>query len=394
MNVGYCTNIHSGASLNDILNNLQQFTLPVKQAVSPDSPMGIGLWFSASAVKEALEDGKHQQLKSWLDEHQLVAHTFNAFPYDDFHQPVVKKQVYKPNWTTTERAEYTNDVAQLMCHLLPSGFTGTISTLPLGWPGEHGPTPSDSQAAQKNILASVAQLRQLHEKTGVQLRLCIEPEPGCLLQQSGQVCSFMNMYLFSEHAGGDANRPYLGVCHDVCHASVVFELQEAALDRYQADGIQIGKVQISSALQCLFTATLEDNQLLLDELREFAEERYLHQTNIRGEVPPIHSFDDLWMAIQVQQSDHYPGLCRTHYHVPINLATVGNLDTTQYDIGRCLNWFVKNNYATQFEVETYAWEVSPQSIKGGSLVDSIVGELTWLANNFPTLNELNQVQTG
>ena len=66
----------------------------------------------------------------------------------------------------------------------------------------------------------------------------------------------------------------------------------------------------------------------------------------------------------------------------------------RYDIGRCLNWFVKNNYATQFEVETYAWEVSPQSIKGGSLVDSIVGELTWLANNFPTLNELNQVQTG
>ena len=44
---GYCTNVHAGPDLARTRANLERHTLEVKRLVSPDRPMGVGLWLAA-----------------------------------------------------------------------------------------------------------------------------------------------------------------------------------------------------------------------------------------------------------------------------------------------------------------------------------------------------------
>ena len=384
MNVGYCTNIHSGASFAQALHNLQHFAVPVKQRCSPDQSMGIGLWFSRAAVTEALEDGNWQRLRELLDEHQLVAHTFNAFPFSDFHQPVVKHRVYQPDWTTPDRLNYTLDVARLQSKLLPSGSTGTISTLPLGWASSS--QDSFFSRCATTLSRCAGQMLWLAEETDVRIRLCLEPEPGCALQTSDQVVQLFQEYLLADPDSRVVNRSVLAVCHDVCHAAVMFESQQDVLSRYQEAGIDVGKVQISCAPE-LRRASGESG----NPFEPFVEPRYLHQTTIRCRNE-TRFFEDLPQAIESGRQPPGDAIWRTHFHVPVMLQQIGQeLRTTRETIGECLSWFIDANCPGHFEVETYAWEVAPQAIQGGTMIDSICSELTWVQSEFPRLADLNRL---
>ncbi len=396
MNVGYCTNIHSGATFEQALENLKEYAVPVKQAVSPGQPMGIGLWFSWQAVDQALADGKWQRLREFLNQQQLVPHTFNAFPFSDFHQAVVKHQVYQPDWTDPRRLEYTLAVARLQSRLLPTGAQGTISTLPLGWAGKKSwgatevPLPTwddqaDRQSAEQ-LLRCAEKLGEISETSDVAIQLCLEPEPGCVLQTSEQLTQFFSKYLLDDPVMN--SRPYLplGVCHDICHAAVMFESQIAALNRYREAGIPIGKVQISSALEL---RVADARPQAWDSLRSFVEPRYLHQTSIQN-TGETRFFEDLSAALSQRRQPPNTDTWRVHFHVPVMLEMIRQVRTTQSDIMDCLNWFAGQELSSQFEVETYAWEVSPESIRDRSLSRSLVSELQWLYDQFPWLAGRNR----
>ena len=42
--IGYCTNVHAGATLAQTKANIENYAAKVKQIVSPNEPMGIGWW--------------------------------------------------------------------------------------------------------------------------------------------------------------------------------------------------------------------------------------------------------------------------------------------------------------------------------------------------------------
>src|SRR4051794_8818385 len=88
--VGYCTNVHAGAGLDQTRANLERYALAVKRLASPDRPMGVGLWLSAPAARQLLEERRVGEFAAWLREVGLVPFTLNGFPFGDFHQPVVK----------------------------------------------------------------------------------------------------------------------------------------------------------------------------------------------------------------------------------------------------------------------------------------------------------------
>ena len=92
--IGYCTNVHAGTDLSQVQQNLQEYTLAVKQRVRPEGPMGIGLWLSHAACRDLLATGELSPFADWLAESELLPFTFNGFPYSNFHQPVVKHDVY------------------------------------------------------------------------------------------------------------------------------------------------------------------------------------------------------------------------------------------------------------------------------------------------------------
>ena len=390
--VGYCTNVHPGVTLGQIKQNLDRESLEVKWRVSPDQPMGIGLWLSSTATEELMDRDTRFQFRDWLLQRELVPYTVNAFPAGDFHQAVVKHDVYQPTWAEHSRMDYTNRVATILTDLLPRGTRGTISTLPLGWPtataqGSDSTTSQEFlQACSRHLMQTVNVLADLEETQDIHLRLCIEPEPGCILDTCDDVVHYFDRYLFrsdlSQTARERAGR-HLGVCHDICHSAVMFEPQAVALDRYAQADIPVGKVQVSSAIEVNFDSMDESATAdALAQLATFAEPRYLHQTSILAN-DGVEYFSDLPLALDSIGTEKPAGTWRVHFHVPIHEPSFGLIHSTQAQILECAAWFkAAQQTSVHFEVETYAWNVLPESLQPERLTDGIASEINWFLSQF------------
>ncbi len=386
--IGYCTNVHAGATLEQTKANLQKYALPVKRIVSPDEPMGIGLWFSRQCVNELFNQGAKglPKLGPWLEDHGLIPFTFNGFPYSDFHQPVVKHRVYEPDWSTTDRFGYTHALAAILTEISPDFSHRSISTLPLGWP-KGSSWKVDVDATVANLLGLTKELRRIADTTGVFIHVDLEPEPGCLLQRSSDVVKFFQDHLLP---GGDQiDLPaevvcsHIRVCHDICHAAVMFEPQAEAINRYREAGIRIGKVQVSSAIRIPFDVMSKPERVdALHQVQSFAEDRYLHQTMIQLPDGEMKFYEDLPLAIASIENDHPIGEWRIHFHMPIFLDRFGLIETTQDQIGRCLHVIKEEDGIHHFEVETYAWDVLPEKLRTDDLVQGIAREIQWLNDLF------------
>ncbi|MCL4204499.1 MAG: metabolite traffic protein EboE [Pirellulaceae bacterium] len=379
LQLGYCTNVHAGADLLATRANLEKYALAVKRQVNPNCPMGVGLWLSAEAVGELLEQELIETFSEWLDEVGLEPFTLNGFPYGDFHRDVVKHEVYQPDWTNPDRLRYTDRLIEIHDRLLAPGAEGSISTLPLAW--NHPPLDSQKLGMCAANLRLVAhRLERLEQDRGRLIYLCLEPEPGCALQRSTDVVQFFQDHLL---VAGDEDRlrRYIRVCHDVCHAAVMFEDQSEVLQRYRAAGILVGKVQVSSAIVLRLSDIAPDARAAaIEQLSGFTEDRYLHQTMVqRSESEAPEFYEDLPLALDKQrQSAASGGQWRVHYHVPIYLDRFGALETSQADIVRCLAAVRHDCSVKHFEVETYGWELLPRNLQRTGLADGIAEEIHWL----------------
>ncbi|MEM9914395.1 MAG: metabolite traffic protein EboE [Planctomycetota bacterium] len=390
--LGYCTNVHAGATFAEVKANLERYALPVKERVSPDRPMGVGLWLSAEAMQEVVTQNLTTDFKAWLEQRGLLPYTFNGFPFDDFHQPVVKDQVYLPHWADADRYQYTLGLATILAELLPEGGEGSISTLPLGWPasfcGHADEYPAQARRAADQLTQLVHTLARIELDTGRHIHIDLEPEPGCILETSEGVVQFFEQYLL----GGPDDvsvLAYLRVCHDVCHAAVMFEDQAEALDHYRRAGIKVGKAQLSSAIRVPFDAMDHDiRQAAWRQLQGFREDRYLHQTSIRTDDGRVHTYLDLPQAMaDAAQAESPHGEWRVHFHVPIHLdtlGTIGTIGTTRGEIERYLRAVQPGDETHHFEVETYAWDVLPDELKSDNLAAGIADELVSVMVSSPS----------
>lgn len=385
--LGYCTNVHAGASFDEMRSNLLQYAVPVKQRVSPDAPMGVGLWLSADAARFAINNQPAlAELKSWMQDMGLLVYTVNGFPYGNFHQTTVKTNVYQPDWTTDERYEYTLTLAKVLAELLPDGANeGSISTLPLGWPAHSGGTDEGLHRI-KSLSAGrlhnlVHELARIELDTGKHIHIDIEPEPGCILDTAKDVCDFFYQYLL-DSPDDISIRGYLRVCHDVCHSAVMFEPQREAVRAYREARIEIGKVQLSSAVRVDFeTKSDHDKAEALQQLKGFAEDRYQHQTTVRLPDGAMHYYDDLPDTL-TKFGDSPQGEWRIHFHVPVYIEKFGQLEATQSDITDFIRAVQGDDELHHYEVETYAWNVLPNELQREELADGIADELKWVRDTF------------
>ena len=377
--LGYCTNVHAGATWDQTKANLQQHALAVKQRVSPAEPMGIGLWLSAQTARELVQENRIEELRDFLGEHGLLAYTFNGFPYGDFHQPVVKHRVYEPDWSDPARVAYTKDLIAILAQLLPDDQReGSISTLPVGWKTIGGDAQR-LQAAARNLLNVAEHLQELEQNGGPLIHVDLEPEPGCYLERAPDVVRFFTEHLAPRSRQVDVTR-HVRVCHDVCHTAVMFEDQTDTLRRYKSARIRIGKVQIASAIRVDFDSlNRRDRWAASKQLGDFQEARYLHQTVVQQQVGgPTVFYEDLPSALSALADAQAPvGEWRVHFHVPIYVDQIGLVGTTQEYVGQCLE-LLRNGEVGHWEVETYAWEVLPDKMKQETLADGIAEELMWL----------------
>ena len=163
----------------------------------------------------------------------------------------------------------------------------------------------------------------------------------------------------------------------------MFETQKDVLQRYQAAGILVGKVQISSAIQADWSSMHTTQKVeAFQQLRAFAEDRYLHQTVATTEYSTTVFHEDLPDLLQSTSSPKdLQGEWRIHFHVPIFLEQFGLLKTTHSEISECVDALVDiPERPHHFEVETYAWGVLPAELQESDLSRGIAKELNWFVS--------------
>jgi sugar phosphate isomerase/epimerase len=365
MHLSYCTNVHPAEDLAGVVRQLDVYAGPARVAAGL-ARVGVGLWIPRDLAARLVASAEDRAvLRAALQRNGLEVRTLNAFPYAAFHAEVVKLDVYRPDWTTPERLQYTIDCARILADLLPAGADGSISTLPLGW--REGWGREQDEAACRNLARLVEELRDLRRSTGHAIRLAIEPEPGCILDTVDDVVDWLHPRI------GVVDPAYVGVCLDTCHLAVSFADPVSAVRRIRDAGLRVVKVQASAALH------LEDPSGRA-ALTPFVEKRYLHQTRENG-IDGVLRVDDLPEAL-----DTLPGTgpWRVHFHVPLHHRPEAPLSATTAVLAEAVSavdaaWPYDEIH---LDVETYTWSVladAPSDLSTG-----IGAELAWAAAHLLT----------
>ncbi len=384
--LGYCTNVHPGRSLEEVLAGLDRYTRPVADRIGRQ--LAAGLWLAAPVVAElAADESGARRLADELGDRDLLCYTLNAFPYGDFHGERVKEQVYLPDWSAPERFDYTLACADILAELLPEGADGSISTVPLGF--KHLGRSEDfyPQAIDALLRWATAAGRRF-EETGCRIRLAIEPEPLCLLETTDETLAFFEQLFEEAERRGmrDVAGDYLGVCYDVCHQSVEFEDVAESIRRLDKAGIRLNKIHITCAIQLDDPANNIEGR---ERLAGFVEPRYLHQATARTPDGNVLRHVDLDRDLSGSPPAEWleAEAWRVHFHVPVDADSLGPLGTTRADLRLALDTVASDiEYSPHLEVETYTWEVLP----GSEQLDLVSG----LANELNATTELLRELSG
>lgn len=384
----YCTNVHGGATWQETFDNIQRYLPAIRERMTKRQ-FGIGLRLSNQASLELLEDDCLSRFKQWLDKNQLYVFTLNGFPYGNFHQSSVKAQVHHPDWTTRQRIDYTKRLFTILAELLPEDMDGGVSTSPISYRLWHNPEQTEQikQLAAINLAEIAAFLAELQQRSGKLLHLDIEPEPDGILETSRDFISFYQNYLLktvkqtlqSNNSFVAANAEqvlfrHIQLCLDICHFSVEYENMTQLVKNILAAGIGIGRIQISAAIKA--TPNTDTRIQAIQQLTEFDEPVYLHQTVLRDNSNKLVRFPDLTPALLSFEDIHYQEL-RSHFHVPVFTEHYGLIESTQSDIQSILQHWNNNPFTCHLEVETYTWEVLPSGLQQ-DIVSSITRELHWV----------------
>ncbi|HTJ95181.1 MAG TPA: metabolite traffic protein EboE [Pararobbsia sp.] len=384
--LSYSTLVHPGDTWEQIRDSIHKYLPQVKQRVSPDAPFAVSIRLSAATAKELVANKKERDdLKRFFAEHDLYVYTANAFVYGSFKNTLVKEQVYEPDWHTDERLQYTKNVADILADLAPQGIAPSIQTAPLAFRRKVN-TDDYLQTMTRNVLRMVAHLADLERRTGRRVTLALEPEPACYLETTDDVIKYFDEQLYSgasaralaEISGMPVSeaigalRRYVGIVYDICHQAVECEDIGGSLHRLVDAGVPIFKLQEASAVR-----VANVTQDTVDALRKFADTIYLTQTT-ELKNGQIRQFLNLEEAFDAWEHDKGAREWRIHFHVPVFLEELGVLGTTRFAIEEALRVHKALPLSTHLEIETYTWDVLPDHLKTGDIVDYVSRELEWV----------------
>jgi hypothetical protein len=382
----YSTLVHPADDWEQLYHSLITYLPKVKARIAGNRSFGVCIRLSASSAQTlAASAAERDKLKKFLSDNDMYIYTANAFVYGHFKGAAVKEQVYEPDWRSQERVQYTINVADVLADVCPPGSAPSIQTAPLGFKARV--TGADVVASYtENVLRVVAHLIALEAKTGRTVQLAIEPEPFCFLETTDETIAYFNDYLFTGPAAErlaklahipvaeaiGALRRHLGIVYDICHQAVEYENITESLQKLVDAGVPIFKLQEAAALY-----VPEVTQAAVDTLKRYAKTIYLTQTleKRNGKINRYLNVDD---AIAAFEKDPGPREWRTHIHVPVFLDDLGQFRTTRFAIEDALRFHKQRPLSRHLEVETYTWDMLPESLKTGDIVDYVCRELDWV----------------
>ena len=382
----YSTLVHPGDNWEQMWASLNTYLPKVKARFAGNKRFGVSLRLSADSAETLVNSqAERDRLKKFLTDHDMYLYTVNAFPYGAFKGTVVKEQVYEPDWRSEERTRYTMNVASVLADVCPAGIAPSIQSAPLGFkPRVTGGEVVTSYT--DHVLRVVAHLVALEAKTGRTVTLALEPEPYCFLETTDETIAYFAGHLYSGAAAESlgrlaqipvaeahgALRRHLGVVFDICHQAVEYENIAENLQKLVDAGIPIFKLQEAAALHMP-----QVTQAIVDTLKRYAKTIYLTQT-VEKKNGKLTRFLNLEDAFAAWEQDSGPREWRTHFHVPVFLDDLGPFRTTRFAIEEALRFHKKKLLSRQLEIETYTWDVLPETLKTGDIVDYVCRELEWV----------------
>jgi hypothetical protein len=382
----YSTLVHPADTWEQLWTSLTTYLPRVKARVSPGAPFGVCLRLAApTAALLAANGAERAKLKRFLADHDLYVYTVNAFPYGAFKGTVVKEQVYEPDWRTEERTRYTLDVADILADICRADLAPSIQTAPLGFkPNVTGPDVVARYT--EHVLRVAAHLVALEARTGRTVTLAIEPEPQCFLETTDETVAYFTGHLYT---GGAARRlatlaaipiseahvalrRHIGIVFDIGHQAVGFEHIPTSLGKLVDASIPIFKLQEVAAMQIP-----EVTGEAVEALAPYAKTVYLTQTVERknGRLTKFLNVED---AVAAWKREPGPREWRIHFHVPVFLDDLGPFRTTRFALEDALKVHKQTPLSRQLEIETYTWDVLPDHLKTGDIVDYVCREIEWV----------------
>ena len=378
--LAYCTNVHRGNSWQETFDSLENYVMKVREGVAPEQRFAIGLRLGADAARELADPRELYEFRKWLDQKNAYVFTINGFPYGNFHGSRVKEEVYRPDWTTDERLDYTLLLFSILEKLLEPGEEGSVSTLP-GSFKEFLPNQEIPDILLQKVDACALEIEKLAHSKNLDLHLGMEPEPLGLFETTPETVSFFEK-LLDKGTDEEIIRKRIGVNYDCCHLAIEFEDAHEGLDSLVKNGIRLSKLHLSSAL----SAKPTENNLL--RLKDFIEPVYLHQVTLGKDGQCIRRIKDLDTALEMQMAGNLPEAdeWRIHFHVPLHASPGGDMGDTRLHVIDTLFWLSKNpNACRHLEMETYTWEVLPEKLQAGTVVEQVGKEYQW------TLEQMDKI---
>jgi hypothetical protein len=378
----YCTNVHPGELLPEVIDALRQHLPGIRRETAADRPFGLGLRLAASAAEALQDPAQLEALSDLLETQRSYLFTINGFPFGAFHGRRVKENVYSPDWGEEERLVYTNRLADILARLIPDGVRGSISTVPLSFrPWVAGRL----DVITRNLFRHVAHLVEIERTSGRAIALALEPEPCCYLETIEETRAYFEEHLFTRAAAaslaaisglseGDAEqalRRHVGVCYDVCHAAVEFEEAGESIAILSGAGIAVPKLQLSSAIRIP-----ELTSAAAEWLKPFDEPVYLHQV-VERRNGALRRYVDLPDAL-ANAREALGAEWRVHFHVPVFQRDLEHFSTTQDFLEDILRLHRAESISEHLEVETYTWSVLPAAYRSADLGSAIARELNWI----------------
>jgi hypothetical protein len=379
----YSMLVHPADTWEQLWESCQRYLPAVKKRVSPDAPFRVCLRLSPiSTGRLTKEPAELEKLRAFLADNDMYVFTANAFPYGAFKGERVKEQVYEPDWRTEQRASYTMWVAEVLAALAPPGISPSIQSPPLGY--KPRVTGSEVVEAYTNQLHRVvAYLVDLERRTGRAVTLALEPEPSCYLELTSELIGYFKDRIYTSASSTalakvmdatqaqaeDALRKHLGAVFDICHQAVEYEDIPRALGDLRKAEVSVFKLQPASALR-IPKITKE----IAEALKAFDDPIYLHQTIERRDGKTVQ-YPDLPVALASWNKEPRDCEWRIHFHVPVFLDEINLFQTTRPAIEDALRVHKADPVSSHVEIETYTWDVLPEKLKTGDIVDYVSREL-------------------
>ena len=383
----YSTLVHPADDWEQLWNSLNTYLPKVKARIAGNKSFGVCIRLAAPTAETlAASPAERAKLKKFLEDNDMYIYTANAFVYGHFKGDKVKEQVYEPDWRTEERSSYVMKVADILADVCPAGIAPSIQTSPLGFkPRVTGPDVVNSYT--DHVLRVVAHLIALEDKTGRTVQLALEPEPYCFLETTDETIAYFRDHLYSGAAveklaklahvpiaeANAALRRHLGIVYDICHQAVEFENITESLQKLVDAGVPVFKLQEAAALHIP-----QVTQAAVDTLKKYAKTIYLTQTleKQNGKINKYLNVDDAIAAFEKSPGGEREW--RTHIHVPVFIDDLGQFRTTRFAIEDALRFHKQKPLSRHLEVETYTWDMLPESAKSNDIVDYICRELEWV----------------